>query len=86
MSGHHSRPCVWGGVLGGEEAEASSAVSARGRQMFRGPRQPVLGAVRSLVMVLGIGACNHLTLLVYCLRAVPGPCRPRLCTKHPAHG
>ena len=37
-------------------------------------------------MVLGTGACAHPTLLVRCLEAVPGPCRPGLRTRHPAHG
>ena len=40
----------------------------------------------SLGMVLGTGTCAHPTLLVHRLLAVPGPCRPGLRTRHPAHG
>ena len=78
-------PCVRGGGGGaGERRGRLGQPSSLGvADRFPGPKRPVLGAAGSLGMVLGTGVCAHPTLLV---RAVPGPRRPGLRTRHPAHG
>ena len=71
---------------GGEEGEARSAVLYRGSLTV--PRAEAAGTRGrgSLGLMLGTGMCAHPTLLVHRLRAVPGPCRRGLRTRHPARG
>ena len=86
LQGSVEGPVCGEGRTGGEEGEARSTVLSWGHGPFPGPMRPVLGAAGSLGMALGTWTCAHPTLLVHCLLAVPGPCRPGLCSRHPARG